>query len=383
MPLRMLEPLEPRVLLSSPVSVGGRVHPLAESVVGRARRAKAKVVVNYRATTLFPTAAGATWSYRQGTEVVDVAVSGTPTTVKGVTTAQLLTTRGGDTLATETYTLADHGVRMTQRTLQSPGASDQELFPGGVPVLPFAVRTGAKAAFWLKWQGVADSADFAWTGTDARKLAVMGMQTLTVPAGSYKAMHVRETRTATQAQTQSGPLSVRLTTTTDAYYAPGLGLVRSVVTTKRVAYYNSVAVESTTQRKVTDLLATNLTYIPPRPDLVAKVRGSDAVDARPSQKVPLNITLRNHGQESARPSTVTLYLSTDRTVDFSDPAVAAARVKAMVPGRSLVRRLALQLPRRPGTYYVAAFADAAQEVDEISRDNNWSATVRINAAKGK
>ncbi len=385
-PPTLLEALEPRTFLSSPAPAPASMgeHPFQAAVSAKARkkqRKAAKSVINYRAVALFPMSAGATWTYRSGTEIVEQAVDGTPTTINGVTTAKLVTTRHGETIGQATVTSGDKGIRLLQRELVSPGSTDSEVFPGGVPVLPFAVRTGTKAAFKLKWQGVQDGGGFAWTGQDARKLEVIGFQTITVPAGSFKAMLVRETRTATQSQTNNGPLSVGLTTTTDSWYAPGLGLVRSVVTTKRTGYYNNAAVESTTTRKVTDLLATNLSYVPPRPDLTSTLRGGASVAAVAGRKLTLNTVVRNGGQESARPSTVTIYFSPDRTVDFADAAAGAARIKALAPGQKLTRSITLQLPRQPGTYFVATFADAANEVDELHRANNWSSPLKVVVSK--
>jgi hypothetical protein len=384
--MSMLEALEPRTFLSSPTAATQHPFSLTAAVSSanannkkqnQQRKRQAKVVISYRASMLFPMAEGATWTYRSGTEIIDQAVEGTPATVKGVTTAKIVTTRQGELIGESTMTSGANGIRLLQRSMVMPGATDQETYPGGVPVLPFAVRTGAKTAFKIKWQGVADSGGFAWNGNDARKLQVMGFQTITVPAGSFKAMLVRETRTATQSQTQNGPLTVGLKVTTDAWYAPGIGLVRSSVTTRRTAYYNNRAVETSTSKKVTDLLATNLSYVPPRPDLVSATRGQASITARTGSRVTIETVVRNLGQESARPSTVTLYLSNDRTVDFADAAMGAARVKALAPGQSLVRSITLQLPRQPGTYFAATFADAANEVDEPNRVNNWSSPMKI------
>ena len=410
-PTPMFEPMEARLLLSGSrtdnlrtadeAGEGGargaphvhaglralRADETAANTHGRARaNAKARArraIIRYAAATLHPLTQGATWTYRSGTDLFERTILDAPTTVSGVTTVKLFDRRDGQQIALTTVTSSTAGVRIVSRELSGPAAVDSETYPaGGALVLPNAVVTGAKpTSYRLRWQGVADAAAFPWSGSDARSLSVLKMDTLTVAAGTFKAVHVRETRSAQQYQDNLGPISVRITQTTDAWYAPGVGLIRSVVTTKRTAFVNSAAVESTASTLVTDLQSTNQTYLPPRPDLLGRVEGKPAIQGASLQKVVVSASVFNVGRESARSSVMTAYLSTDRTVDFSDPAVGAVRIPALLAGRTAAKNLKLRLPRTPGTYYLRLYADAASEVDDPARDNNWTGVVKVTVKK--
>lgn len=369
----MFDAIEARLLLSSPVS-----GPVADTAVTAARlRQRSPAVVSYPAAALFPAEAGATWRYRVGVDTLDHAVSGAPSTVKGTTRLTVAVTRDGQAVGSSTYALDDRGVRLLSRSLQLPGSTEQESYADGVTLLPATARTGRRASSRSPWQGVADAGAFAWSGSDRRTLRVVGMQTVTVAAGSFRAMLVRETRQAGQFQTGGGPLSVRLRTTTLSWYAPGVGLVRSVTTTHRAASYNGQVVESAQSRVVRELLQTNRTYQPPRPDLVTRPISDQARQLSAGRRLRLSAVVTNAGQDSAAASTLTFYVSPDRNVDFADTAVAAASIKRMTPGQSRTRTVTINLPRRPGAYFVASVADAANQIAESDKTNNWSKPVKV------
>lgn len=81
------------------------------------------------------------------------------------------------------------------------------------------------------------------------EVSVVGSESVTTPAGTFnKVLHQKHVLTQTTVPT-SGSAPAKLTTTTDTWYAPGVGIVRSVVAQQGGAL-NSTTTETLTQYRV-------------------------------------------------------------------------------------------------------------------------------------
>jgi subtilisin family serine protease/subtilase family serine protease len=118
------------------------------------------------------------------------------------------------------------------------------------------------------------------------------------------------------------------------------------------------------------------------PDLIVSALTAPAA-AAPGSTISVSDTTRNHGGNSAEPSTTRFYLSTNSTLDASDIVVGTRSVPLLAVGVSSSAPASITLPTAvtPGTYYILALADAANAITESIESNNTRAStgVRIGA----
>lgn len=115
-----------------------------------------------------------------------------------------------------------------------------------------------------------------------------------------------------------------------------------------------------------------------RPDLVIDAVTPQAASVRLGGLVRVLVTLRNVGTRSADPSTVRLYLATDRARGTDDRLVSGSRaVGSVTPGRSVTVAVAVTVPviTPGGSYFVVACADDLNRVNELDESNNCGASV--------
>lgn len=115
---------------------------------------------------------------------------------------------------------------------------------------------------------------------------------------------------------------------------------------------------------------------PRGPDLVVAAVGTPPAKARPGGRFDLGATVANKGRGTAKPSTLRLYLSLDRTRGRGDLAAGSIAVKKLKPRKkTAVRgRVAVPIGTPDGTYWVLACADATNRVKESKETNNCRAT---------
>jgi uncharacterized membrane protein len=82
--------------------------------------------------------------------------------------------------------------------------------------------------------------------------------------------------------------------------------------------------------------------------------------------------VENAGRETSLDSVTGFFLSTDEAAHRTDVRLGAHRVPALQPGSRYSRESRLKVPPNvtPGTYYVIAFANADNGVEERYKTNN-------------
>lgn len=82
--------------------------------------------------------------------------------------------------------------------------------------------------------------------------------------------------------------------------------------------------------------------------------------------------VENAGRETSMDSVTGFFLSTDEAAHRTDVRLGAHRVPALQPGARYSRESRLKVPQNvtPGTYYVIAFANADNGVEERYKTNN-------------
>jgi len=82
--------------------------------------------------------------------------------------------------------------------------------------------------------------------------------------------------------------------------------------------------------------------------------------------------VENAGRETVIDSVTGFFLSTDAVAQQTDVRVGARRVPALLPAGRHSRESRLKIPENvtPGTYYVIAFANADNAIEERYKTNN-------------
>ena len=111
-------------------------------------------------------------------------------------------------------------------------------------------------------------------------------------------------------------------------------------------------------------------------DLLVEFLAPDDPVPLPGAPVTLGATVRNRGTETAPPSTLRFYRSSNPTVSTGDAEVGAVGVPALPPAGVDVRSIDVAAPDVPGTYYFGACVD--NEADEAR--NACSASVAVTVA---
>ncbi len=105
--------------------------------------------------------------------------------------------------------------------------------------LPKSVAAGDKWTQTLTLHGentLADGTVVTADGTDTTDFTAVGMESVTVPAGTFNAMRIDVVTVFTIETTVSGAkVPVTLNITGSAWYAPGIGMVKTVSTTEGIA----------------------------------------------------------------------------------------------------------------------------------------------------
>lgn len=119
---------------------------------------------------------------------------------------------------------------MAALAMQQLNANFQTSSIEGV-ILPREVAPGDQWSFSLDLSGTISTNGISAlaSGEAVYDMTAAGMESLTVPAGTFQAMRINGVMTINATATVSGlPLPVRVTLTTTSWYAPGVGMVRAV-----------------------------------------------------------------------------------------------------------------------------------------------------------
>jgi subtilisin family serine protease len=115
------------------------------------------------------------------------------------------------------------------------------------------------------------------------------------------------------------------------------------------------------------------------PDLTLSTLTTPTVVA-PGATIDAAFTVQNTGTNSAAPSALAIFWSTDTTFDSGDTSLARTDIGTLAPGGTQSGQLAFVVPANAGvgTYYVIGRADSANIVSEASESNNNArTTVRV------
>ena len=111
----------------------------------------------------------------------------------------------------------------------------------------------------------------------------------------------------------------------------------------------------------------------PRPDLQVRAVSSPSSQEAPGSRLTAEVTVRNRGARTARPSRVGVYLSRDRRKGRGDFRLQPrSRVGTLRPRRRVRMRRTLSVPAgvAPGSYVLLACADDTRRVREQRERNN-------------
>ena len=98
----------------------------------------------------------------------------------------------------------------------------------------------------------------------------------------------------------------------------------------------------------------------------------------PGSKAAVTATVKNQGEASAAASSVSLYLSDDRTIDASDTNAGRIVVSTLGPGAVRTVSSSVRIPNgASGTCYVCARADASGWIRESDEENNAACSIPI------
>lgn len=121
-----------------------------------------------------------------------------------------------------------------------------------------------------------------------------------------------------------------------------------------------------------------ITILGPAPDLVITSFNAPNVSVEPGGTITVEITVKNEGAAAAAEFTVGIYLSADTTIDPTDPTDILLDTWVVTDGLDSGAELSLTPPREVnitgntdvGVYYLGAYADYEQVVNESDRTNN-------------
>ena len=112
------------------------------------------------------------------------------------------------------------------------------------------------------------------------------------------------------------------------------------------------------------------------PDLVVPFFIPPLIESAPGKTVYIRFIVANNGNTQSIESMIRFYISTNEIIDPAvDQSIGSARVPALnVDELTVERMLQFTIPNDflPGRYYLAACADADNEVPELNENNNCS-----------
>ena len=114
---------------------------------------------------------------------------------------------------------------------------------------------------------------------------------------------------------------------------------------------------------------------PSRPDLIVEPPRSSESSLATGDSFRVGTTVRNQGTGPSEATTLRYYRSTDSTITTSDTPVGTDAVRPLSPSATDRRRIDLQAPEAPGTYYYGACVDSVP--GESDTTSNCSSSVRV------
>ena len=145
------------------------------------------------------------------------------------------------------------------------------------------------------------------------------------------------------------------------------------------ACVNSVSGESDTANSCSDTVA--VTVLPLPSDLVVDTPSSSLSTPMTGQSLTLNVTVRNRGDGSSGPTTLSYFRSTDSTITSGDTEVGTDHVAGLDAPGSSAESILTYAPSTPGTYYYGACVDSVSR--ESDTTNNCSAVVAATVSEFK
>ena len=145
------------------------------------------------------------------------------------------------------------------------------------------------------------------------------------------------------------------------------------------ACVNSVSAESDTANNCSDAVA--VTVLPLPSDLVVDTPSSSLSTPMTGQSLTLNVTVRNRGDGSSGPTTLSYFRSTDSTITSGDTEVGTDHVAGLDAPGSSAESILTYAPSTPGTYYYGACVDSVSR--ESDTTNNCSAVVAATVSEFK
>ena len=145
------------------------------------------------------------------------------------------------------------------------------------------------------------------------------------------------------------------------------------------ACVNSVSGESDTANNCSDAVA--VTVLPLPSDLVVDTPSSSLSTPMTGQSLTLNVTVRNRGDGSSGPTTLSYFRSTDSTITSGDTEVGTDHVAGLDAPGSSAESILTYAPSTPGTYYYGACVDSVSR--ESDTTNNCSAVVAATVSEFK
>ena len=145
------------------------------------------------------------------------------------------------------------------------------------------------------------------------------------------------------------------------------------------ACVNSVSGESDTANSCSDAVA--VTVLPLPSDLVVDTPSSSLSTPMTGQSLTLNVTVRNRGDGSSGPTTLSYFRSTDSTITSGDTEVGTDHVAGLDAPGSSAESILTYAPSTPGTYYYGACVDSVSR--ESNTTNNCSAVVAATVSEFK
>lgn len=110
--------------------------------------------------------------------------------------------------------------------------------------------------------------------------------------------------------------------------------------------------------------------VPTGPDLqVVSVTAGFTAVARHATR-PVNVTVCNHGSVASTPVTVSVLVSSNTTINTADPVVGTATFPTLEPAACHTGVVSAVFSPSVGTYYLAAWADRADAINEEVESNN-------------
>ena len=145
------------------------------------------------------------------------------------------------------------------------------------------------------------------------------------------------------------------------------------------ACVNSVSGESDTANNCSDAVA--VTVLPLPSDLAVDTPSLSLSTPMIGQSLTLKVTVRNRGDGSSDPTTLSYFRSTDSTVTSGDTEVGTDHVAGLDAPGSSAESILTYAPSTPGTYYYGACVDSVSR--ESDTTNNCSGVVAATVSEFK